>query len=148
MTKPNVTVAPKRVCPLSKAQPPEPTTMASATYESASRAGASADVYETARTLASRLAALTSLNCSMFSSARLNACTSRTAAMDSCNSALTLPISLRLLRKALRACAEKYKVTMNITGVIESESRANGRLAVSMLYATQTNNRTPLNTLM
>ena len=44
----------------------------------------------------------------MFSSARLNACTSRTAEMLSCSSALTLPISLRVLRKALRAWSENH----------------------------------------
>jgi hypothetical protein len=67
----------------------------------------SAVVKLAARTFASRLAALVRRNCSMLSSSRLKACTSRTPAMLSCSPALTLPISRRLCRKALRAWFEK-----------------------------------------
>ena len=54
-----------------------------------------AGVRLTALTLASRLAALVTMKFWMFSSSRLKACTSRTAEMLSCSSALTLPRSWR-----------------------------------------------------
>jgi len=66
--------------------------------------------------LASRLAALEAWNCTMFSSSRLKACTSRTAEMPSCRSAFTDPISSRARRNALRAWPEKYMVMITISG--------------------------------
>ncbi len=95
--------------------------------------GARAEVKATARTLASRLAALAARKFSMFSSARLNACDSRTAAMVSCKLAFTEPISTRVLRKALRAWSENHRVAISINGVTSMLSKAKGRLRVSML---------------
>ncbi len=82
-------MVPNSGVPRSAHIPPTPTTTASATKLNNSRAGASALVKVTARTFASRLAALVRRKVSMFSSSRLNACTSRTAAMLSCSPALT-----------------------------------------------------------
>ncbi len=69
----------------------------------------------------------------MFSSARLKACTSLTAEMFSCNSALTLPMDLRDLRNILRAWAEKYSVAMSMTGATTTLRSAKGTFVMTML---------------
>ena len=76
----------------------------------------------------------------MLASSRPKACTSRTPEMLSCRSALTLPISMRVRRKALRAWPENHAVTTSITGTTAMLIKRIGRSCwVSMLYAIQTN---------
>jgi hypothetical protein len=61
---------------------------------------------------------------SMLASSRLKACTSRTPEMLSSNSALTLPISLRVTRKALRAWPLNQTVAIAISGTTARLSSA------------------------
>ena len=124
MMRPSETLAPSSSAPLSSSQPPPAATIASARYPSASKAGARALVKATARTLASRLAALVARKLSRFSSARLKACTSRTAEIDSCSSAFTLPSSARDTRNARRAWFENHTVVIAIKGTTARLNRA------------------------
>ncbi len=53
--------------------------------------------------------------------------------MFSCSSALTAPISRRVVRNALRACDENHNVATSMIGVTAILSSAKTRFSVSML---------------
>ena len=92
MIRPRVTVVPKSGRP-AQGTPPTADHDGDGHVAQGFQRGARALVKATARMLASRLAALVRRKSSMLAPPRLKACTSRTPAMLSCSSALTLPIS-------------------------------------------------------